>query len=247
MIKVKKIILPAIIIGLLLAGIFLFPVIMAKAFLQKPDEWKELKPLLHKQETIIDGVQEENTVYTFLSREGRTDYGDIFVVFKQDKNQKWNRVYENDFKDLKPWKIEIGDIDGDGQKEILTAVRKTTHFDPEEKNRMFIFNYENNKLVKKWTGSQLAGVWNDFYVGDLLPIPGDELIFIEQTEEDKEKISIHYWFDFGFVMLAESGSYKDILNLTIKGENNLQITYGKGQTAALTVKDGRIIEAAPKQ
>jgi hypothetical protein len=247
MIRVKKYMLPAVVILLLLTGIFLFPVIMMKLFRQETGEWKALEALLQKQETVIDGVREGTAAYTLLSREGRSDYGDIFAVFEQDGTGEWNRVYENDFADLKPWKLELADIDGDGTKEILTAVRKTTHFDPDEKNRMFIFNYENNILVKKWTGSQIAGIWKDFIAGDLLPISGDELIFIEQTEDGLEKISIYYWFDFGFLLLAESDGYKDIRNLTLQGENSIQITYDDGRTAALTVQHGKVVRVAPKQ
>lgn len=246
MLKVKKYLLPAIVILMLLAGIFLFPLFMMKTFLPGSEEWSMLKPLLQKEEAIVDGVREGTMAYTILSREGRTDYGDLFAVFEQEQNREWKRIYENDFKDLKPWKIELADIDGDRKKEILTAVRKTTHFDSEEKNRMFIFNYEDNKLTKKWTGSQIAGTWNDFIVGDLLPMPGSELVFIEQTDNGNEKISVYYWFDFGFMLLAESDGYRDIRDVSIPGENSIQITYEEGQ-ANLTVQDGKVVEAAQNQ
>jgi hypothetical protein len=85
-------------------------------------------------------------------------------------------------------------------------------------------------------------------VGDFVSIPGDELIFIEQLEEGKERLCIYYWFDFGFLLLAESEAYGDITKLTILGENRIQITYKgkKEEDATLIVKNGKIIEAISK-
>lgn len=211
--------------------------------------YEELQPALHNQETIIDCIKDGAAVYALTGQTGDSKYGDLFVVFEQKAERVWERSYENDFLELKPWKIELGDIDGNGEQEILIAVHKTTHFDPIEKNRMFIFNYSEGKLRKKWTGSQIAGVWKDFYVGDMLSIPGNELIFIEQMEDQRERISIYYWFDFGFVLLAESEPYNNIHDLAVIGENRLQITSGVGvreQIKTLTVKNGKIIEFVSK-
>lgn len=207
--------------------------------------YEELKATLYKQEKIIDYVKVEDSVYTLISKNGTTEYGDLLGIYRQGKNAKWERIYQNDFNGLKPWKLEIADIDGDEEQEILVAVYKTTHFDDHERNRMFIFNYDPNKLYKKWTGSQIAGNWKDFYVGDLLSIEGSELIFIEQMESEKERIGVYYWFDFGFILLATSESYSDIQNVSILGENSIQITCKvnkKEETIILTISDGEIIE-----
>jgi len=203
----------------------------------------------NNQPTTIDEITDDGLVYTLISQKGSAQYGDTLVIDRQSGDGQRKRIYEKGFNDLKPWKLGIADVDGDRKKELLIAVRKTTHFDPQEKNRMFIFQYDGEKLYKKWTGSQIAGVWNHFYAGNLLPIPGDELIFIEQVAGNKERISIYYWFDFGFVLLAASDSYSDITELTIIGENRLGITAnteGQNQTHTLMVKDGKIIKLIPK-
>jgi len=206
---------------------------------------EELQASLGKAESIIDYAREGASVYALIGKKGPLKSGEFFVAFRQKENGKWERFYENDFTTRKPWKIEISDIDGDGVKEILIAVNKTTHFDQTEKNRMFIFNFDDEKLYKKWTGSQIAGIWKDFFVGDLVSIPGEELIFIEQTTDGKEKISIYYWFDFGFFLLASSGSYQEIQNVTILGENHIQITEKekhKQKAIILTIQYGELVE-----
>lgn len=191
----------------------------------------------------VDEAREDGIRYAIVSLSGEETFGDRLEIERQSSDGRWQRVYENDFKDLKPWKIEVGDIDGDDRKELLIAVNKSTHFDAEHRNRMFIFNYDGDKLVKKWTGSQLAGDWRTFGVGDLLPIPGDELIFIEQSEANKERISVYYWLDFGFVLAAASESYDPIDSLDITGGNRMDIrTKGSGEPRTLTVSAGRIVE-----
>jgi hypothetical protein len=218
----------------------------AKALSGTDDVLKQVKALLDRKETYVDGIIDSNRAYVIVSREGRNDYGDLITIFEQDSEQEWKKVYENDFKGLKPWKIALADIDGDDTREILTAVRKNTHYDKTEDNRMFIFNYEKDMLIKKWTGSRAAGRWKDFYAGDLLPVSGDELIFIEKSPNGKEHLSIYFWFDFGFVLLAESGDYKNILHMSITGENLLRIEYDNKQTSVLSVENGKFKEVADK-
>jgi len=195
------------------------------------------------KESEVDEAREDGIRYAIVSHTGEEAFGDRLEIERLSSDGRWQRVYENDFKDLKPWKIEVGDIDGDERKELFIAVHKPTHFDAEHRNRMFIFNYDGNKLVKKWTGSQLAGDWRTFSVGDLLPIPGDELIFIERLEGNKERIGVYYWLDFGFVLAAASEPMAPIERLDIAGGNRIDIRMKQtGEPRALTVEAGKVID-----
>ena len=208
----------------------------------KPED--ELTKALYENEMIIDYTISNTLAYLLVSNNGEKDYGDIFVVLEKG-NDSWIRIYENDFEDLMPWKIEVADIDGDACQEVIIAVRKTTYFDNELKNRMFIFNFNKSILVKKWTGSQIAGIWREFYVEDLLSAPGDELIFIEQLEEDKERISVYSWFDFGFFRIVESINYPKIDNLTITDDNRIEISFIIDKSKikkVLTAKEGKLVD-----
>ena len=203
-------------------------------------KWEEY---LHKGETLIDGAEEGELAYLLISTNGRTDYGNYLVIMESE-GTKYKRRYENNFQDLRPWKIILADIDGDEIMEIITVVNKTTHYDKELKNRLFIFNYEKNALVKKWTGSQIGGAWNQVYIGDLVSIPGEEIILVEETEQKLEKLGVYYWFDFGFLKLAESKEYQDIQKVTICGENTIRMVYGLENELEcdLTLKAGKVVE-----
>ncbi len=202
-----------------------------------------LSSALYKNEILVDYAIDEALAYTLINTNGREEYGDLFAVFER-KEDTWYRIYENNFKNLMPWKVKTADIDGDYIPEILIALRKKTPYDKEIKNRMFIFNYQDGILSRKWTGSRIAGKWREFYPMDLLSTPGHELIFIEQTEEKKEMISIYSWFDFGFFRLAESEAYMRIQSLKMVNENLLEITYAdndKDSSILLVVDEGKLV------
>ena len=61
------------------------------------------------------------------------------------------------------YRMETGDVDGNGTTEALVGVIKSTRFNPEMGRRLFIFkNYEG--LVRPmWLGSRLGGSLQDFH------------------------------------------------------------------------------------
>ena len=236
--KNKKYFISFLIVLLFLLGLYLF-------VLHKNSR-RDLLSALDKNEVLIDYTIDETLAYTLINKNGDSLYGDFFVVFEK-KNNTWHRAYESDFTKIMPWKLEVADIDHDDYPEIMIAVKKATPYDKEIKNRMFIFNYLDNILSRKWTGSQIAGIWRDYYTMDLLSSPGHELIFIEQTEEDMEKISVYSWFDFGFFRLADSEAYLRIQKISMVKDNLLEITYideDKETNLLLSVVDGKL---SPKE
>lgn len=244
MIICKNSICKLFILGIVMTAMFFL--LHFLTFFNAKNEWKEFKSILKGKERIIDLARDKEKAYAIVSKEGRHDYGDIFVVFNLKDDNGWERIYENDFTGLKPWKIALADVDGDGALDILTAVRKSTYYDKKESNRLFVFNYKNNILVKKWTGSKIAGNWRTFYVGDFLGINGDELIFVEKEADGRERLSIYYWFDFGFIRLAESEAFENIMNVSVLSNNLLAVEYGTGkdmQKRVLSVRDGKLLDA----
>jgi hypothetical protein len=204
----------------------------------------ELRKALLEDEIWIASVTSGDTAYVFVSTTGDKVYGDRFLVLNQEENGSWRRSYENDFSGLKPWKLMLSDVDGDGEKDLVAAVRKTTYYDEEEKNRLFIFDYKEGKLVKKWTGSDIAGNWEDFITGDLVDADGEELLFISNTKEGKDRLLVYHWFDFGFLMLAQSEDYEDIIQVKIIEENRLSMTYRKEKEyeKMFRLKNGFVVE-----
>ncbi len=204
---------------------------------------KELGKALEEKEEIIDYAMDGSRAFLLVGTgKEEPDYGDLFLVLEREDSGEWARMYENDFTGLKPWKLELGDVDGDGMIEIVTAVRKTTYYDREERNRLFVFNYGEAGLVKKWTGSQIAGNWTDFEIGDLVSTRGEEIVFLSRTKEGRDKLFVYAWYDFGFLMLAQSEEYQEITGVGLCGENRIRLTHGQGKEY-LMLRNNQIVRA----
>lgn len=150
-----------------------------------------------------------------LILEGRkkSNYADTLIVYDvvaQSTGLQIKESYRNNMSSIRPWKIEICEIDNDGEMDIFVAVNKATRLYPDIENRPFFFNFKNNMLVKKWTGSKLRAPFTDILFIDLNGNGSDELIAIEEIDEGKFVISVYYWFGFGFILQGESHIYDRI-------------------------------------
>ena len=62
---------------------------------------------------------------------------------------------------------------------------------------------------------------------------------------DLERVSIYSWFDFGFFRIAESDPYPLINDLTMVGDNLIEIRYGekKGEMKLLlALEEGKLVD-----
>ncbi len=164
-----------------------------------------------------------------LSREDNSKYGKDFIIYKpviRDNRVYLHKEYAADLSQIKPWKIEICEIDGDGYKEIFMGVYKTTVFYPEEENRPFFFSYKDKKLIKKWTGSKVRNPFIDVCFADINLNGIDEFIVVERNQKGNHIVAAYYWHGFGFILLAESGPFDEIVeidSLTMEEKEYIEI------------------------
>lgn len=192
-------------------GIFILLFFVSLLFLSRGEKMMGERVLDHAKGDI-DGNGEEELV--FLTKKLFSKYGKEVVIYSSDRE-----IYRKDFSDLKPWKIAIGDIDGDGIEEVSIGVYKTTTFHPLMNKRPFIYRYEDGELYPKWRGSRLSRPFIDYLFYDIDGNGIDEIISIEILQNQERLIHIYKWKGFGFEGYKESKSYKDIKNLTLEDEN----------------------------
>jgi len=91
--------------------------------------------------------------------EHQTDSLYLLTLTTDSTRHQWRLPYP-------VYRLETGDVDGNGTTEALVGVIKSTRFHPEKGRRLFIFkNYEG--LVRPmWLGSKLGGILNDFRFKD---------------------------------------------------------------------------------
>jgi len=202
---------------------------------------------LDENQELIDYAYNKDYLFAVLGDKKDRRYGNAVCIYRSENlssKVNWIKVSEYDFSKVLPWKVKIGDIDDSENLELFIGVYKSTHFDNKQNNRMFVFNWDGEKLSKKWTGSQMGYCMKDFYVIDFLDMYGDELIILDKNKEGKERILIYYWLDFGFTLLAESENFDLIEKVEYSDDNLLKLTcrnQGKRFQKEVTVRNGEVM------
>lgn len=159
---------------------------------------------------IAEGAEEY--LVTLTGSKGN-EYGKDIVIYSLENERE---VYREDFTQLNPWKVVIGDIDGDGIDDISIGVYKESPLHPVLAKRPFIYSFVEGNLVPKWRGSRLSKPFIDYTFNDLDKDGIDEIVSIEVLEDNKKVINSYKWKGFGFEGFIESMPYDDIKGLNIK-------------------------------
>lgn len=149
-------------------------------------------------------------------------YGNKLIVsniFENNKNISFSICCEKKLGEMRPWKIQTADVDGDGMNEISIAMYKKTPFQPFLANRPFLYSWIGTDIAPKWLGSRLAMPFEDYIFEDINGDKKDELVSIERTKEGKRVIRAYCWKGFGFEAIGDSSEYDRITQLQ-KGQNS---------------------------
>jgi hypothetical protein len=188
----------------------------------------------------IGNIRGDNKEYlVVLTGSRRRKFGEEVIIYSiEDKKE----IYREDYSAYNPWKIVIGDIDGDGKEEISIGVYKTSPLHPVMARRPFIYSFEGNKLEPKWRGSRLSKPFLDYVFFDIDEDEVDEIVAIEILEDNRKVINTYKWKGFGFESYLETEGYEDISDLITK-DNQLFIKIKeqrKSYKALIKIAENRI-------
>ncbi len=205
-------------IAIILIGVFLF---FSRNQAILPMEIKE-----QVKDYAIGNINGDNKDYlVILTGSKWRKFGKEVVIYPLDETEE---IYRRDFSELNPWKIVIGDIDGDGKDEVSIGVYKKSPLHEVMAKRPFIYAFENGKLEPKWRGSRLSRPFTDYIFSDIDGDQIDEIVAIEILEDNRNIINTYKWKGFGFEGDLESKDYENITKLWIeKGIIYIKIKEGK--------------------
>lgn len=104
------------------------------------------------------------------------------------KTMEYECLYDHDIHQVKPWSIDVGNMDGDEDIDIFIGAYTSTAF-YEESRRPYLFEWDGSKMYKMWTGSYLN--CRDFTEGFFADVTGDGLDELIVYEGNKDS-SYHY-------------------------------------------------------
>lgn len=91
------------------------------------------------------------------------------------------------------YRMDTGDVDGDGSTDALVGVVKTTRFYPEKGRRLFIFKNYHGLIRPLWMGSKLGGKLWDFRFVD------GRVRSMEAMTDSLYAVADYRWSGFGLV------------------------------------------------
>ncbi len=144
------------------------------------------------------------------------------------------RLWQGVPKKWKPWKLTTADVDGDGKREIIVGVYKSTRFFPKPHNCLFVYGWDGKQAFPKWLGSSLARPFTDFIFGDLDDDKADELVSVEITRDGKRCVAVYSWNQFGFVMDWQRGAWDAVRRVEVERKKVVietggqKVSLGKG-------------------
>jgi len=93
------------------------------------------------------------------------------------------------------WGLWADDVDGDGQAEVLVALRKPARFDPVLENRLHVYALRGGRCVPLWRGTRLAGRFER--IGR---VRGGRLRALERIGRGRRWIARYRWTGFGYAV-----------------------------------------------
>lgn len=152
-------------------------------------------------------------------------YGEHLVIYDAEiKNEKIvsTEIYRHDFSDIKPWKVDVCNLDNDGYTDIFIGVNKNTMFYKDVRNRPFFYSWDGKTLIKKWQGSYFSNWYlEDITFGDFFDSGHDYAAVMEKNSNNEYRVGIYSFTGFGFLNVSvydvKCKNAKKIV--TIKGSN----------------------------
>ncbi len=120
---------------------------------------------------------------TFTLERGQDSTG-VLTLTTDSTSERWPLPYP-------VYRMETGDVDGNGSEEALVGVVKATRFYPEKGRRLFIFKNYHGLIRPLWLGSRLGGQLCDFRFAD------GKVRSMELTTDGRYTVAEYHWSGFG--------------------------------------------------
>ena len=144
----------------------------------------------------------------------------LYDIRSDGLHEIWSGVAQS----LKPWRIRIGDVDGDGTDDLMVGVYKKAHFHPVMANRPFVYGWDGKAMYPKWLGSRLSRPFTDFVLADLGN--GVRVVAVEKTKDRACELSVYRWDGFGLTGEWAGARAASLSDLQVTEDDAIRVRAG---------------------
>jgi hypothetical protein len=147
----------------------------------------------------------------------------------RDKVLLWSGVTRR----VRPWKLFVEDLDGDGRREIIIGTIKATRFFPTPHPTLSVYSWDGKQATGLWFGSSLARTFCDFVV---LRRKGQKVatfVALETTRDGKRSLGIYAWNGFGCDLQKQTGSWQQAR--LVKAHQEKVVVWADGRTHVIAL------------
>ncbi len=190
------------------------------------DETARVLPFKESAGVVKDAclVRDKGYVYVYAivgdMLESRGKQIAIFPIDLQKKTFKMPSLDAHNY--YNPWKIRAGDVDGDGEQDLIVGVWKATKYFPQIENHVFVYNRFDDYIYPKWLGSKLGPAFFDFEIMDVNNDSKDEVVTYANSQNNEKETLAFKWDGFGFKEIEYAVRQPLFLGLGLKSEQNLE-------------------------
>lgn len=169
---------------------------------------------------IYDIDNDSNDEIAVITKKDSDIYGQYVIIYKiLNKNETiyLEEIYRKDFLDIKPWKIDICNLDNDGDTDFFIGVYKDTKYYKDIRNRPFFYSWNGSNLYKKWTGSFFTELdLIDVTFSDYMNLGWEQIAILEKNNQGLYRVGLYSFIGFGFQKIAESVFYENVKSISSK-------------------------------
>ncbi len=136
---------------------------------------------------------------------------------------KSTKVCDGLIPDHHPWALEIADVDGDGDDDIVVGINETTRYLKFPHKTLFVMHFDGKQLSRKWAGSTLGRPFTEFCFGPKVAGQGQLLVTLDRCLDGQLALTAHRWSGFGFQKVGNEKFFTDASGLHVE-QSNLVLT-----------------------
>jgi hypothetical protein len=125
------------------------------------------------------------------------------------------KVWGGVWRQSRPWSLAVGDVDGDGRREVALGLFKGTRLWPRPHRTVSFYAWKGRVATRKFSASRLTLPMREFFLLNVDADRADEMLAVERGKDGRWSLATYKWNYFGFDLTARQGAWNSVQVLAV--------------------------------